>query len=164
MSLLLKISSIVMLFSTLNQSYAANIFPRGCLVSGHGFNKNYLVLNEHGDQTIYFMQNRSNAIIELEHVETRPNMFMSPKLESKLLSGHWSAFASDTANTYFKCYKRNTANGERVVTNCQDNLDVCQYARAKFALSNMGNYWVSTDKPLQQVIQDATKKGIYLKW
>ena len=161
---LLKITSTITLLIAISTSHAANIFPRGCLISGHGFNKNYLVLNEHGDQTIYFMQNRSNATIELEHVETRPNIFMSPKLESKLTSSNWSAFASDTANTYFKCYKRNGGNGERTVINCQDALDVCQYSRAKFALSNMGNYWVSTDKPIQQVIKDATKKGIYLKW
>ena len=159
-----KIFTTISLLLTLNLSHAANIFPRGCLITGYGFNKNYLVLNEHGSQTLFLIQNRSNTNLELEHVETRPNVFMSPKLESQLAAQNWAAFASDTANTYFKCYTRTGVSKERIRINCQDVLDVCQYPHVKFALSNMGNYWVSTDKSQQQVIKDATKKGIYLKW
>lgn len=137
-------------------------FPRGCEVVGFGFNKNYLILNEHGEQEFYLLQNRSNQQIEIEHYETHPDVFMSPKLESKIDPMHWSAFASDVANMYFACYVKQGE--ERVSTNCNEVLDVCQYPRVKFALSNMGNYWVSTDKLLQQVLKDSTAKGIFLHW
>jgi hypothetical protein len=159
-----KIIVFAALLVTMNSSNATNLFPRGCINTGYGFSNNYLVLNEHGGQTLYFMQNRSNINIEFEHIETQSNVFMSPKLESKLYANHWSAFASDTAYTYFRCYKRVGTENEKIAVNCQDVLSVCQYTKVKFALSNMGNYWVSTDKPLQQVIRDSTKKGIYLKW
>ncbi len=141
---------------------ATSPFPRGCEVTGYGFNQNYLMLNERGDQTLYLIQNRSDKQIELEHYETRSDVFMSPKLESKLAPSSWAAFASDIGNLYFKCYTQ--TGQERVSVNCRDALDICQYPRVKFALSNMGNYWVSTDKTQAQVINDAVSKGILLRW
>ena len=143
---------------------SASIFPRGCEVTGYGFVQNYLLLNETGTQTLYLMQNHSSTIIELEHYENHPDVFMSPQLESKISPTHWAAFASDTEKMQFRCYKLEGDQYERIVINCQDVLDICQYPRVKFALSNMGTYWVSTDKTQAQVIADATKKGIYLRW
>lgn len=141
---------------------AASTFPRGCEVSGYGFSENDLVLNDQGLQAFYVIQNRSDKKIELEHYETRADIFMSPKLESKLDASRWAAFASDVAGMHFKCYTQE--NNSKIAVNCRDALDVCQYPRAKFALSNMGSYWVSTNKALEQVIKDAVAKGIYLKW
>jgi hypothetical protein len=146
----------------LSNAVMAGSFPRGCEVSGYGFNQDYLILNEKGEQTYFLIQNRSDEQIELEHYEPRPNVFMSPTLESKLAPTNWAAFASDEANTYFKCYKE--IDKERIQVSCRDALDVCQYPRVKFALSNMGNYWVSTNKPQNQVIKDSVTKGILLRW
>lgn len=140
---------------------AAGNFPHGCEVSGFAFSENYLILNEHGDQAFYLLQNRSGKAIELELYQTQ-EAFMSPKLHSKVEALNWSAFASDVANLHFKCF---TQDGENTATvNCSDVLDVCQYPRVKFALSNMGNYWVSTNKEQGQVIRDAVAKGILLRW
>ena len=162
MPLCKKITTTLTLCTLMINLAIATPFPRGCEVTGYEFNKNYLLLNEQGDQTFYLIQNRSNQIIELEHYETRQNVFMSPKLEAKLDSSNWAAFASDVQNLYFKCYTYEEAT--RVSMNCRDVLDVCQYPRVKFALSNMGNYWVSTNKAQSQVIKDAVSKGILLKW
>ncbi len=144
----------------LNSSSAAP-FPKGCEVTGFAFADNFLVLNDKGDQTLYLIQNRSEQQIELERHETR-DVFMSPQLQSKLEPTNWSAFASDVENLHFKCLSHLENNTAQV--NCGDVLEVCQYPRVKFALANMGNYWVSTNKPQEQVIKDATSKGIYLKW
>ncbi|HVT62013.1 MAG TPA: enhanced entry protein EnhB [Legionellaceae bacterium] len=149
-------------FSFTQAAPASSIFPRGCELSGFAFDKNFLILNETGKQTFYLMQNHSNQTIESEHYETRADVFMSPKMEAKLGPSHWSAFASDEANLYFQCFVHQK--NERIAINCGDVLDICQYPRVKFALSNQGNYWVSTDKTRQQVITDATAKGIFLHW
>ncbi len=141
---------------------AATAFPRGCAVTGYGFVENDLVINEKGDQSYYLIQNRSDKKVELEHYEINPDVFMSPKLEVKFDTGNWSAFASDVINMHFRCYTQ--ANGDKMIMSCRDALDVCQYPRVKFALSNMGNYWISTNKPLEQVIKDTVAKGIYLRW
>ena len=139
----------------------SSTFPHGCEVTGFGYQDNYLILNERGEQSFYLIQNRSDKSIELEHFETKDS-FMSPKLHSKLDPTHWSAFASDIENQHFKCF---TQEGETInLLNCSDVLDVCRYPRVKFALSNMGNYWVSTNKNLGQVIKDAVAKGILLRW
>ena len=137
-------------------------FPRGCEASGFVFYKNFLVLNEHGNQTFYLIQNHSDQTVEFEHFETKTDAFMSPKLEAKVAPSHWSAFASDVAQLYFRCYL--SQNEKRVPVNCANFLNVCQYPRVRFALSNQGSYWVSTDKEQAQVIKDASAKGIFLHW
>jgi hypothetical protein len=151
-------------FCSLVYSYtvvAANAFPRGCEVSGFGFQQAFVTLNDSGFQTFYLMQNRSNTSIELERVNSEES-FMSPRLQSKLGPQQWAAFASDVSNTHFRCVKRQD---ENITTfNCRDILQICQYPRVKFAQSNMGSYWVSTNKSLQQVLNEAAAKGIYLKW
>lgn len=139
----------------------AGTFPRGCEVTGYGYSDNFLVVNEKGEQALYLVQNRSDSMIELERHEDQET-FMSPPLKSKIAPTHWAAFASDVESLHFKCYTRDGANTAPV--NCRDVLEVCQYPRVKFALSNMGNYWVAMNKPLAQIIQDTAAKGIYLRW
>lgn len=146
------------------QPHSASVFPRGCESNGFIFYRNFLVLNEHGNPMFYLIQNKSQQQIELEHFETKPDAFMSPKLQAKLSPSHWSAFASDISHTYFRCYISENEE-QRTIVNCNDYLSVCQYPRVRFAKSNEGSYWASTDKSLQQVISDSSKdKGIYLRW
>ena len=139
----------------------SSTFPRGCEVSGFGYSDNFLILNDKGDQSFYLIQNHSSLPIELEVQETK-EVFMSPKLHTKLDASQWSAFASDVENQHFKCF---TQEQDKInIVNCKDVLEVCQYPRVKFALSNMGNYWVSTNKNQGQVVRDAAAKGILLRW
>ena len=156
-----KLLIVITLNAFIATATLASALPRGCEVTGFGYSDNYLIFNDNGQQALYFLQNRSNKIIELEHHETK-EVFMSPKLHSKLDSLHWSAFASDIENLHFKCF---TQEGENTtMINCSDVLEVCQYPRVRFALSNMGNYWVSTNKDQGQVIKEAVAKGILLRW
>ncbi|MDF1646121.1 MAG: enhanced entry protein EnhB [Legionellaceae bacterium] len=136
-------------------------FPQGCENSGFGFDDPYVIFNDTGKQTYYLIQNHSDMNIELERVETE-DTFMSPKLQSKLNPNRWSAFASDTSDVHFQCFSNTTEKPTRI--NCREALTICQYPRVKFALSNMGSYWVSTNKPQKQVIRDSIKKGILLRW
>lgn len=140
---------------------SASTFPRGCEVSGYGYQQNFLTLNEKGTPSLFLIENNSREAIELELYEANSEQ-MSPKLHSKLDQGRWAAFASDVRSQHFKCY---TQQGDTInIINCSDVLDVCQYPRVKFALSNMGSYWVSTNKEQGQVIHDAAAKGIFLHW
>ncbi|MGQ3887802.1 enhanced entry protein EnhB [Legionella sp. CNM-1927-20] len=136
-------------------------FPRGCEVTGFGYNGPNLVINDKGGQTFYLMQNRSDYLIELRRVETE-DAFMSPSLTAKINPKNWAAFASDVDNLHFQCFHIEDNNTKQV--DCREVLDVCQYPRVKFALSNMGNYWVSVNKTQRSVINDSTAKGIYLRW
>lgn len=151
---------ITLLITTSATSFA---FPKGCEVSGFGFQQGHLILNDNNHQTLFMLQNIGFTQVQLEHVETRPDVFMSPKLESKMNANQWSAFSSDISNFYFKCTITEADNSTKQV-NCENYLSVCQYPRAQFPLSNKGNYWISTNKELNVVIQEAVKKGIYLKW
>jgi hypothetical protein len=144
-----------------NALNAASTFPKGCEVSGFGYTQNNLVLNESGEQSYYLIQNRSDSKIELER-HNSADEFMSPPLQATLDPMNWAAFASDVKNVNFKCYKHVDEN--TALINCQEVLEVCQYPRVRFALSNMGNYWISINKTQQNVIQESVDKGIYLKW
>ncbi|HAT7851221.1 TPA: enhanced entry protein EnhB, partial [Legionella pneumophila] len=117
--------------------------------------------NETGNQTYYLIQNRSDSKIELERFDNS-DAFMIPPLQASLDPMSWAAFASDVKNLNFKCYKHVDEN--TALVDCRDVLEVCQYPRVKFALSNMGNYWISTNKSQNEVIQESVAKGIYLKW
>jgi hypothetical protein len=135
--------------------------PHGCEVIGFGYNENYLILNQTGNQSFYLIQNRSTVPVELQRFETK-EVFMSPPLTAKLEPSNWGAFASDVENLHFQCFiNENDANKK---IDCRDVLEVCQYPRVKFALSNMGNYWVSTNKTQSQVINESAGKGILLRW
>lgn len=162
MSIYTKITSIVTLAVFCNISAASTSFPRGCEVSGFGFQSLYVTFNDTGSQTFFLIQNRSNLNIELERISTKES-FMTPRLQTKINANQWAAFSSDVSNTHFKCFIREQS-GDITPLTCGNVLQICQYPRVRFALSNMGSYWVSTNKPQQQVIKDATTKGIYLKW
>jgi hypothetical protein len=139
----------------------AEPFPRGCESSGYGFQGPFVTFNDSGLQKYFLIQNRSMTTIELERVSTETS-FMNPKLQSKIGPGQWAAFASDISNTHFRCIQRQ--DGDMIALECRNVLQICQYPRVKFAISNMGSYWVATNKGLQQVISESTAKGIYLKW
>lgn len=145
----------------LTSSIQAGTFPRGCEVTGFGYGANNLILNELGEQSYYLIQNRSDTTIELERQAT-DNSFMTPPLQATIEPSNWGAFASDVKNLNFRCYKHQDEN--TAVIDCREVLDVCQYPRVRFALSNMGNYWISSNKTQNAVIQDSVDKGIYLKW
>jgi len=147
--------------SLLGSAAHADIFPRGCDVTGFGYNGTNLVVNDQGEQAFYLVKNRSTRDIELQRIETQ-GAFMSPSLTAKIQPDNWAAFASDVENLHFQCFYIDDSGTEK--TDCREVLDICQYPRVKFALSNMGNYWVSINKTQRQVISDSTAKGIYLRW
>jgi hypothetical protein len=139
----------------------ASEFPGGCKPMGYQFNKGYLLLNDLGKQTFFMIQNKSTTPVSILRVQTK-DAFMSPKFESSISPYQWSAFASDSIHLPLACYSGDNQAGERI--DCQAALDICEYPNVKFALSNMGTYWVSMNKSRQDIITDAVKTGIYLKW
>lgn len=140
---------------------ASFAFPKGCEDNGFGFHDPYVVFNDTGNQTYFLIQNSGAGTIKLERVETE-DRFMSPKLPCTMSENNWSAFASDIPDVNFQCFSINGRTKTRI--NCREVLTICQYPRVKFALSNMGSYWVSTNKSQHQVIRESIKKGILLRW
>lgn len=145
----------------LTTSLYAESFPNGCEARNYKFEGNDLIINETGDQRLYLLYNHSNEVIELTR-RGSGELFMSPSLLVKLSPKTWGAFASDIPYLAFQCHINNGQNVRKI--NCGATLDVCEYPRAKFALSNMGNYWVSANKSKHEIVSDAASKGIYLRW
>lgn len=148
-------------FLLLTTSVFGAPFPRGCEVQGFAFTGRDLLLNDKGMQTFYLVHNHTPQTIQLQRI-VDPTAFMSPPLTARIATDQWAAFASDVQNLPFECvYVHDTGT---TVVNCYEVVEICQYPRAKFALSNMGNYWLSVNKEQSAIINDAVKKGIYLRW
>lgn len=139
----------------------AHDYPGGCISGGYQFNNNYLFVNDSGQQTFFMIQNTSPYPLQLERVQTK-EAFMAPKLSIIIDPNQWAAFASDSKQLPFECRVVEGTNASRV--DCASHVDLCQYPHVKFALSNMGTYWVSFNKPKADIIKDSVKTGIYLKW
>lgn len=157
---MIRIGLTFVLFSLASISLAGS-FPKGCESVGFGFQNDFLVLNDIGKQAFYMVHNTSNRTIELQRYETQP-AFMAPKLLAKISANRWAAFASDIQDFHFKCLYISDTNLEPVP--CKDVVEICQYPRVKFALSNMGNYWVSVNRSLSKAKREAIAKGILLRW
>ncbi|MBA2656873.1 MAG: enhanced entry protein EnhB [Tatlockia sp.] len=150
----------IFLMTSFASSRAAPL-PHGCEVTGFSYNNNNLIVNETGNQSFYLIQNRSKVPIILERFETQ-EVFMSPPLTAKLDPLNWAAFASDISNLHFQCAIKEGEVNKKI--DCGEVLEVCQYPRVKFALANMGNYWVSMNKAQDLVINESANKGILLRW
>ncbi|WP_367605680.1 enhanced entry protein EnhB [Legionella sp. W05-934-2] len=157
---ILQLFCSLVLLIILGVSFSATL-PKGCEHIGYELNDPFLVLNQAGNQTFYLIENTTNDKIELQKHETE-DVFMSPPLIAIIEKGKWAAFASDVRNLHFQCFVHEKFDIIRV--NCKDVVQVCQYPRVKFALSNMGNYWVSVNQTQNAAIKEAISKGILLRW
>lgn len=141
---------------------AATIFPHGCESTDFQFHQGNLILNPQGEQRLFMIYNHTLSQLEIKRFLSEDE-FMMANFLVYLGAGNWSAFASNITNLQFECSSK-TEDGATTKVDCAQFLDVCVYPRAKFAVSNMGNYWVSANKQQQDVVNDAATKGIYLHW
>ena len=136
-------------------------FPKGCEPRDYQFSHQHLILNETGQQRLFVIYNHTSFPVRIQRYQTQ-SFFMGPSLSVNLGAGEWSAFATDLRQMQLECRMPKGEQTYRV--DCGQYLAVCEYPRAKFPVSNMGNYWVAANKPQREVINEAAAKGIYLHW
>lgn len=153
----LLITLLALIVSTNTFARKSNSFPHGCESVGFHFSDKEIILNEDGEQTIYFIENNSSKPLEVKYDEKK-NVFMSVGWHTNLSAKRWAVFASDQKAQHFRCFEK----GEQV--SCGQSLRVCQYPRVKFAVSNQGSYWVAQNMSLNQAKRKAIKTGILLRW
>lgn len=142
---------------------AESSFPLGCKSSGYAFKSGKLVLKQdtaQPTQTLYFIHNHSEQTTHLHFIKD-PKAFMNPKWSTDLSADHWAAFATDKDGVTFSCKSLQKKASAKV--DCDNVLEICQYKNAKFATSNLGNYWVATDHTQKAAVQAAVQKGILLR-
>ena len=155
---LFLIATFLILFECEAQA-AESQFPLGCKISGFGFKDGKLVLKQEtaqATQTVYFIHNMAEHAVHLHYIKD-PHAFMSPSWSTDISGDNWSAFAPDKDGVTFRC----KSNDSKI--DCQEKLEVCQFAKAKFALSNKGDYWVASNKTQDAVVHAAVQKGILLR-
>lgn len=163
-----KLAYLCVMVIILPIAYAKAVtFPRGCEATGYEFNAQQLVLNASKDpslpqQTLFLIRNKTTSRLHLKY-EEQQDVIISPDWETELNRNHWAAFATDKNGLHFNCTLLDRKTG-RTPVDCATQVDVCQYPRAKFALSNRGDYWVATNESLHRVVRAAINKGILLRW
>lgn len=146
---------------SLSAAVIAGPFPGGCVSDNYRFDNQYLFLNKFGQQTVFMLQNKANAPIYIERVQTK-DAFMTPSFRVSLDSNAWGAFSSESQNLPFACYT--VTDESKHYVNCEKYVQLCHYPHAVFAVNNKGNYWISSNKTRTDAIRDAVATGIYLKW
>lgn len=148
-----------------NSAMAARDFPRGCEAIGYEFQDGQLVLQpkpEEGQQALYMIHNISNDNIVIAN-EPPEDAIVAAVWETDVKRYRWASFAMNKSDVRFNCNVVKYRDDKQKV-NCADVVKVCTYPRAKFALGNMGTYWVTTNKSQSDAVRKAIQKGILLRW
>ena len=158
-----KLAILFLLSICLTKLQAAELlgFPRGCEAMGFEYDNESVVFNHHGAQTLYFIQNISNSIIEIKHKSKSP-VVVDLGWQATLAQKRWAGFAINEANMLFNC--QSLDKGKVHPVTCHEVIRICQYPRVKFTLSNQGNYWIDRNKSLRKVMSKAINRGILLSW
>lgn len=136
-------------------------FPKGCEAIGFLYDNQNVVFNQQGDQTIYFIQNVSNSIIELKNANGKNNV-VDMGWRTTLAKRRWASFAMNDKDMLFSCQAIDK--GKVNPVSCMEVIRICQYPRVQFSHSNQGTYWISRNKSLDQAVRKAINKGILLRW
>lgn len=149
-------------------TYANTKFPRGCEAVGYEFKDMNAVLQpkqqegEDSLQTLYMLRNASrNTLIVRNHVNKEA--IVAPVWEATIYHNRWAAFATNKPLTKFQCQTQSRAQ-QKTIIDCKDVIEICQYPRAKFSISNFGTYWVTSNQSQSGAIRQAVQKGILLRW
>lgn len=133
-------------------------FPEGCVLSGFEFGDYELILNtgSASAQNLYLFHNTSGGDIFLNHPVKDPGA--SAGWASMLGSGKWSAFALNKGDFALTCSE--VGQGEYKQLACEKVLTACRFENPSFKRGQSGSYWVSEDKTLEAVLEDAKSRGI----
>jgi len=145
----------------------SNDFPRGCEPKGFEFigenvKLHHTAQEDAPQQTLYLLHNTSSKRLKIQN-KVDKQAIVAPVWNVELNRYRWAAFATNKKEVIFRCknlYRRANESS----TSCQEVIEICQYPRAKFSISNYGTYWVTSNKSLNQTIRKAIKKGILLRW
>lgn len=157
MRTLLKVTLFVLLSLVTISSYAANQVPQGCYPENFTFEKGSLILNaKDNKQRLFFLYNISGQAIEVVHYGKQS--FFNSNWQTYIGRGLASAFAADEKQYEIACGIRKETKIDQVP--CEQVLSICDYARARFELSNQGSYWVAENQSPRRLVYQIRKKGI----
>lgn len=155
---------LILIFSfalAISNSWGAPKPPNNCLDSQYQYIDEQLLLSPlvtEPIQRLYLVKNTSPDTVILTH--TNEDYLVSLGWRSKIDKDRWSAFGVDTSDFLIDCKRQD---GETILPiACEAVLAVCYIPDTRFALSSLGSFWVSENKPLNQALVEVRRKGVKL--
>ena len=145
-----------------NNGFAKTVkFPKGCESIGYEFNNKEVNFLTYQEQALYFIYNPGQKIIKLSSGKSESNIIdlgwcinLKPK--------RWAAIAINSEDLKMHCELESISTSQ--LQRCSNAIEICQYPRAKFTLSNQGTYWIAKNDHLKKAMSKAIKRGILLSW
>ncbi len=136
--------------------------PLGCKDVGYAFDLNVLkILPESvGDsQSLYFIYNRTKTPINLYQMRRQTESSQSVYLNHTIPAGRWAVLSSSEEMKYI-CTVHDGKQSYGQITDCENALKVCEYARVKYGMNNRGNYWLANGNTRGGAVRQVIYYGI----
>lgn len=132
----------------------AQKFPEGCSNEGFTYEDKTIRFNSDNSPTqrVYLISNQSARAIHLNHIKS--DMGASAGWLSRIDKQQWSALAVNQPNFSLTCINYTPPNFGAI--SCQSIVSVCSYP----ATGNAGTYWVTENKPLDELLKTMQQRGI----
>lgn len=138
--------------------------PSGCVSESYEFNGKNLVLSEiSSKQSLFLFHNVSSKGLLLNHpVGKDPGA--SAGWASSLSAGKWSALAINGSSTKIENFEITCStmddSGKLDYLDCRNIIKTCRVENPVFSSGDSGSYWVSEDKPLNDLLDAIKSRGI----
>jgi hypothetical protein len=121
--------------------------------------KNILLLAAGGTKQVYVIQNARTKGLWIDHPVARPSA--SAGWSSYVRAGNWSALVVDRKEFTISCAVIQP--GKVEYQDCVHTISVCSPKEALFKSATKGTYWLAEDKPLDELVKAAAKRGVTIK-
>jgi hypothetical protein len=122
-------------------------------------NKNILLPAVDGVKKVYFIQNVQAKGLWIDHPVAHPSA--SAGWSSYVRAGNWSALVVDRKDFAISCAVIQP--GKVEYQDCIHAISVCSPKEVLFKSTTKGTYWLAEDKPLDELIKVASKRGVTIK-
>lgn len=141
-------------------------YPTGCQTIGYQFVHGLLTLTpvtEEHPQAVFFIHNASNKDVKLLQVRDGKEPYTMYNNIS-ISPNQWAVYATDEQLTKFICLNNSKEITAGAILDCKDLLKICEFPKVVFSLNNRGNYWATTNRPMNEAVRAIIRQGVLLKW
>lgn len=136
--------------------------PLGCKNVGYAFDLKVLKIlpsTEGDSQSLYFIYNKTKTAINLYQMRRQTESSQSVYLNHTIPAGRWAVLSSSEEMKYI-CTIHDGKQSYGRITDCENALKVCEYARVKYGMNNRGNYWLAEGNTRGGAVQQVIHYGI----
>ncbi|AHE66398.1 hypothetical protein [Legionella oakridgensis] len=136
--------------------------PLGCRDVGYQFQLKILELlpEEAGERnSLYFVFNKLDKPINLyqmRHGESSRSIYLNHLIQPK----QWAVLSTCEKQLKYICTVDDSKSHYGKVVDCEQSVQVCEFARVRFGLNNRGNHWIVNSNTKGGAVREVVHYGI----